>query len=64
MCSPETDLNVREMSTVDDFISIFTSRSTMKVDDNANYEDARALILDNVTWMNYFLNKLKSSIHS
>jgi hypothetical protein len=53
----------REKIIIDDFVGLFTNRSGLPEEEQI-YEDARSLILDNMRWANYFLGRLKSSLHT
>ena len=58
-----TKSDEKEKQQIDDFISIFTSRSNLKEEDKS-YEECRTLILEETRWTNYFLNKLKTNLHT
>jgi hypothetical protein len=53
----------KEKKTIDDFIGLFTNRSNLQ-DENQSYEESRTLILENMRWTSYFLNKLRTSLHT
>ena len=56
-------MDQKEKGIIDEFVGLFTSRSNLK-EEEKNYENCRCLILEEMRWTTYFLNKLKTSLYT